>query len=175
MKLYWILIGALGLAAGCATRTPDVSTFYDQVTGQRTDLMAENELEAPGKPRELVWLNASRVFRDYNRSEYYLEVQYMAMADRGYLDISPGQSLTLLVDGKPMVFSGSGSLNSRQPYKKDFLRETAIYPATKEQLQKIASARTVKVQIKGSNGLVERNFQAVNFDRFRRFVNAYAI
>ncbi len=175
MKATLILIAGLGLAAGCATHTPDVSTFYDQVSGLRTDLMSDNELEAPGTPREVVWLNASRVFRDYNRSEYYLEVAYMAMADRGYFEIPPGQSLTLIVDGKPMMFDGSGSLNSRKEYKKDFVRETAIYPATKEQLQKIAQAKTVKVQIKGKNGLIERNFQAANFDRFRRFVTAYAI
>src|SRR5688572_11808339 len=141
VKSLWICGVIVAFAAGCASPPPDVSTYYDQVSGQRTDLMAENELEAPGNPREIVWLNASRVFRDYNTSDYYLEVSYMAMAERGYLDIPPGQTLTLIVDGQPMNFDGSGSLNTRKPYKKDFVRENAIYPITKSQLQKIAAAK----------------------------------
>jgi hypothetical protein len=42
-------------------------------------------------------------------------------------------------------------------------------------LQKIASARDVKVQIKGNNGLVERDFKPENFQRLRRFVSYYAV
>lgn len=168
-------LAALGLLVGCASPQPDVQSVYDQVTGLRTDLLADNELEAPGKPREIVWLNASRVFRDYNKSEYYLEVSYMAMADRGYLDIPPGQTLTLVVDGQPMNFDGSGSANTRKPYKKDFVRENALYPVTKSQLQKIAGAKQVKVQIKGKNGLIDRDFKTANFERFRQFVTSYAI
>ena len=162
------------LVAGCATHPPDVSSYYDQATGLRTDLM-ENELEAPGQPREIVWLNASRVFRDYKSSELYLEASYMAMNDRGYLEIPPGKTLTVIADGKPMIFEGTGSANMRKPYKKQFVRETALYPVTKAQLQKIASAKEVKVQIKGDNGLVEREFKPANFDRLRRFVSYYAV
>src|SRR5262245_37874607 len=144
--LLTIGMGAM-LVAGCATHAPDVSSYYDQVTGLRTDLM-ENELEAPGQPREIVWLNASRVFRDYNRSELYLEASYKAMKYRGYLEIPPGKTLTIIADGQPMIFDGTGSTNMRKPYKKDLVRETALYPVTKAQLQKIAGAKEVKVQIK---------------------------
>lgn len=173
--IFFAGVAALGMLVGCATEQPDVQSIYDQVTGLRTDLLADNELEAPGQTREVVWLNASRVFRDYNKSEYYLEVSYMALADRGYLDIPPGQTLTLVADGQPMTFDGSGSMNTRKPYKKDFVRENAIYPVTKAQLQKIAAAKQVRVQIKGKNGLIERDFKTANFDRFRRFVYSYAI
>jgi hypothetical protein len=135
----------------------------------------ENELEAPGQLREIVWLNASRVFHDYRNAELYLEATYMAMKDRGFLEIPPGKTLTIIADGKPMVFDGSGSMNMRKPYKKDLVRETALYPVTKGQLQTIANARSVKVQIIGNNGLVEREFKPENFDRLRKFVSYYAV
>src|SRR5687767_11722017 len=160
--------------AGCATQAPDVSSYYDQMTGLRTDLM-ENELEAPGQPREIVWLNASRVFRDQRTSELYLEASYMAMKDRGFLEIPPGKTLTIIADGKPIVLDGSGSMNMRKPYKKDLVRETALYPVTKAQLQQIASSKEVKVQIKGANGLIEREFKPANFERLRKFVSYYAV
>lgn len=162
------------LLAGCASPTADVSTYYDQMTGLRTDLM-ENELESPGQLREIVWLNASRVFHDRQNTELYLEASYMAMKDRGFLEIPPGKTLTVVADGKPIVLDGTGSMNMRKPYKKDLVRETALYPVTKAQLQQIAGAKHVKVQIKGNNGLVEREFKAENFERFRKFVSYYAV
>jgi hypothetical protein len=164
---------AAALLAGCASPAPDVSTYYDQMTGQRTDLM-ENELEAPGQVREVVALNAYRV-QERGRPQLYLQASYMAMKERGYLEIPPGNTLTIIADGKPLVFDGSGSMNMRDTYKRDFVRESALYPVTKAELQKIASSRNVTVQIKGNNGLIEREFQPVNFERFRKFVSYYAL
>lgn len=172
--IFFVLAAGAALLAGCASPAPDVSSHYDQMTGLRTDLM-ENELEAPGKPREIVWLNASRVFHGQKESELFLEASYMAMKDRGYLEIPPGKTLTIIADGKPILFDGTGSTNMRKPYKDDFVRETAIYPATRAQLQTIANARNVKVQIKGNNGLIEREFKAQNFERLRKFVSYYAV
>jgi hypothetical protein len=172
--IFFVLAAVAALFAGCASPAPDVSSHYDQISGLRTDLM-ENELEAPGQPREIVWLNASRVFHNQQESELFLEASYMALKDRGYLDIPPGKTLTIIADGKPLMFDGTGSMNMRKPYKKDFVRETALYPVTKAQLQKIANARDVKVQIKGNNGLVEREFKTQNFERLRKFVSYYAV
>ena len=178
VRLTGICIAVIALLSGCAAPPPDVSTYYDQVSGLRTDLLADNELEGPGQAREVVWLNASRVFRDYRSSEYYLEASYMALADRGYLDIPPGQTLTLILDGQPMQFDGTGSMNTRKAFRKsshEFVQENAMYPVSKAQLQKIAGSKSVKVQIKGKNGLIEREFKDPNHERFRRFVYAYAI
>jgi len=171
---FLLAAAATAFLPGCATHAPDVSSYYDQATGLRTDLM-ENELEAPGQPREIVWLNASRVFHNSKTSELFLEASYMAMKERGYLEIPPGKTLTVIADGKPMMFDGTGSSNMRKAYKKDFVRETALYPVSRADLQKIANARNVKVQIKGANGLIEREFKAENFQRIRKFVSYYAV
>jgi len=161
------------LLAGCATQSPELSTYYDPLFGNRTDLLSGNLLDTPGQPRELVELNASRIWKNENQSVYYLEVSYMARAEVGYLDIPPGEMLTVIADGKPMKFDGTGSLNMRKPYKKELVRENAIFPASKTALQKIAAAQKVKVQIKGDKGLIEREFAQENLDRFRKFVATY--
>ena len=136
--------------------------------------MGENLLESPGEPRELVWLNASRVFKSYDKAVYYLEVNYMARQEVGYLEIPPGQTLTVLVDGEAMKFDGIGSQRMRKPYKKELVREDAVYPCTNLQIQKIADAKAVKVRIKGNRGLIERDFGPQNFERVQKFAASYA-
>ena len=178
MKNYFTLAFGLGLVliAGCATPpTPDVTTHVDSTTGLRTDLMGENLLESKGQSRELVWLNASRVYRNYSDAQYYLEVQYMARDEAGYLEIPPGDTLTITGDGQALKLSGTGSTNMRRPYKKELVREVAIYPVTRVQLQKIALAKDVKVEVRGNKGLIVREFNKENQERFRQFVTRFAL
>jgi len=164
------LVAVLGLAAGCATKPPPTATTIDPITGARTDV-SENLLnDTNSTPREVVYLNMFREYRSAKRVNYYLEVFYMAPTDAGYLEIPPGQTLTLTADGQPLKFDGNGSLNRRRPYRKDFVRENAIYEVTKQDLQKLANAKKIKVQIRGNNGLVERDFAPENFDNLKAFV-----
>jgi hypothetical protein len=176
MKSYFGFVCGLALLTGCASEpAPNVTTYVDPASGLRTDLLGENMLEAKGPPREVVWLNASRVFRNYRDAQYYLEVQYMARKEAGYLEIPPGETLTLVLDGQTLKFGGTGSAGQRKPHKDEFVIERAIYPSTRVQLQKIALAREVKVQIRGANGLVEREFNKENQERLRQFVTRFAL
>src|SRR5256885_13007830 len=87
MKAYGIFLGAILLIFAGRRTPPDVTTTFDPITGQRTDLISENMHEASqNPPREVIWLNAARVYRDSwnRRSELYLEVDYMARAETGY-------------------------------------------------------------------------------------------
>ena len=177
MKTNFALFAACCLVAGCAVTPPPTATYYDPVTGARTDV-SENLLATDGQPREVVWLNAFRDFKRRGDPAYYLEVQYIAPAEVGYLDISPGQTLTLVVDGEPVKLEGGGSLNRRRDFRRektDFVREDAFYEVNKLDLQKVASAQKVKVQIKGNNGLIERDFRPENFERIRAFVTRAAL
>jgi hypothetical protein len=177
VKRDFALLFLIGLLTGCETFKPSpVTTHYDEFTGQRTDLLSDNMLETEN-PREVIWLNASRVFNKGGKSIYYLEASYMAKTETGWLDIGPGQSLTIMADNEKIKFiSASGSLNRRKKLERNaFVQETAIYEATRDQLQKIGAAKQVKVELKGNNGLVERQFAPANFERFRAFVARYAI
>jgi hypothetical protein len=176
VQLGLILAGLVWLA-GCATKPPDVMTNYDPITGVRTDTMSENMLETPqNPPREVVWLNASRVFKNYRNRDYtyYLETAYKAKEETGYLNIPAGNSLTIVADGQELRFNSNGSYNTRKVNKGvegiRFVNEAALYPTTREQLEKIANAKSVKVRIRGDNGLVERDFTPDNFKRFREFL-----
>ena len=173
MKFLPPVLAVLLLLAGCAT-TPDVTTHYTAFSGKRTDLMSDNLLDAPGPPREVVWLNASRVFDRNDQGTYYLEASYMARSEVGLLEIDPGETLTLLIDGDKTKFFSSGSLNTRKTLKNGLVKEHAIYACTAAQLRQIASAKKVAVGLTGKRGLVLRDFQPDNFDRFQRFVKAYA-
>jgi hypothetical protein len=169
-----LFVAGLVWLAGCSTTPPpDAATSYDPITGVRTDLMSQNMLETVQKPpREVVWLNASRVFKNYRNkdSTYYLEVSYMSREETGYLNIPAGGTLTVIADGQEMRFSGTGSYNQRKKNKDGFVSESALYPATRDQIQKIANAKQVKVRIRGDNGLVERDFGPANFSRFKEFL-----
>lgn len=167
------VLAVLVLISGCRTAPPDVTTSYDPITGERTDLMSENVLETPQTPpREVVWLNADHIYKDaWNRGgKTYLEVNYMAKTETGYLEIPIGTTLLLNVDGQELNFSGNGSFNKRKPWKKGFVRETALYEVSRTQLAKIANAKQIKVKIKGNNGIVERDFAPDNFKRFQDFL-----
>src|SRR3954468_13477891 len=115
MKIFFSALLAAAFLAGCAS-TPEVTTYVDPNTNQRTDLLSENELPSPGggQPREIIWLNASRV--PVTRSIYktYIQGMYAAHAVVGPLDINPGRSLTIVADGQELKFSGLGSSNSRK-------------------------------------------------------------
>jgi len=176
VKSTWIsLLLGLGLV-GCATPpAPDVTTHRDALTGLRTDLLSDNLLEAGESPRELLWLNASRVYQSANQYDYYLEVTYMAREEVGLLEIPPGSTLTLLIDGEAVTLSGSGSVNQPKAAKSGVVQEMAIYKASKLLLQKLSIAQTVRVVVKGQNGLVERDFSAGNIGNFQRFVTRYAL
>jgi len=170
-SLTWL--AALFLWAGCASiPVPDVATHYDPHTRLRTDLIPDNLLPTQGPMRELLWLNASRVFKDQQVFEYYLEVHYEAREETGLLNIHPGLSLTIIADGKEFKFRGSGSLNMRKQ-RRGVVSEDAIFLASADELRAIAFAKAVTVKVAGQNGVVVRDFIPVNFERFRKFVTEF--
>jgi hypothetical protein len=160
------------LLAGCANPSPDLATSYHPVTGLRTDMMKDNLLEAGPPAREVVWLNALRVFRSDSTYNYYLEVVYAAPAQAGYLDLKSGPSLRLEADGKALLFNGEGSRLDRRKGK-ELAGEKALYLVKAGDLRTIAAAQRVAVQITGKNGSVAREFAARNSDRFRKFVERF--
>jgi hypothetical protein len=112
------------------------------------------------------------VFRNARDYQYYLEVDYLARAESGFLEIPPGETLVILADGQELKFTGSGSVNSKKE-RKDEVSERAIYVASGQQLRTIATAEKVRVSILGRNGMVQRTFTPANSDRFRQFVQHY--
>ena len=171
MKHIFCALLAVAFLAGCAS-TPEVTTYVDPMTNQRTDLLSENELPSPGggQPREIIWLNASRMPVSRTKYQTYLEVMYAANAEAGPLDIYPGRTLTVIADGQELKFSGLGSMNTRKE-KGGILYESALYEAQPSDIDTIANAQKVTVLVQGKTLLIERNFGPENFERFKQFAN----
>lgn len=173
MKTTLTLIALIGLLAGCATKPPPVATDVNPITGARTDF---SDILLPGsssQPREVVYLSTFRTADFQTAPKYYILAKYIAPAEVGYLEVPPGQTLTLFADGQPIKLDSSGSLNTRKAFKEkdvDFVSETAQYQVSKLDMEKLGYARKIKVQLKGNKGLVEREFGPENYDSIRAFV-----
>jgi len=175
MKARFLFPLAVALSlAGCATAPQtDVYTYRNDLGGPGIDLIVDNELDSGDKPSELVWLNASRIRQGPWDAKYYLEVRYEALPQTGFLDIAPGETLLVTVDGKTLRFTGVGSLNERKETANGTLIEHCIYEARIDDLRKIAKAKEVKVDIVGSERTVHRDFKRANIEKFRTFVLTY--
>jgi hypothetical protein len=168
---FWSGFAGVVLLAGCASPpTTDVYTYRSGLAGPDMDITLDNLLESREDQSFLVWLNAVRVRDGAWEARYYLEVRYEGASDAGYIDIGPGQSLLLTIDGKAAGFHGLGSEETRERTANGHFVENVIYPATPDDLRKIARAREVKVQVVGRQRSLYREFQAANLEKFRAFV-----
>lgn len=165
-------IASAGLGCRSYYRDPAVGTHIDPISGVRTDVMADNELPAGDQPDHLLWLNAYRIYKSMGDYQFYLEAQYAARPEKGYLDIAPGDSLIIRADGQELRLKTSGSMNTRKG-KEGILRETALYPVDSATLKTIANAQEVQVSVVGKNGRVERTFAPENQARFVAFVQKF--
>jgi len=169
MKKALGLLVAMSLVIGCETTPPaDVVSRTDELTGRQSHLITDNILEDPSQSDSLFWLNASELFTYKGAAKYYLEVRFQARPERGLLEITPGQSLTVTADGVPIRFTGPGSAKFRKE-KYGTVIETAVYSVDLTQVDKIANAKDVRVHVTGSKGFVERVFAPKNFENFREF------
>lgn len=168
VSLFSLATAALLTLGGCGSM-PEVTTYRDPITGARTDILAENLLDTGEQfPREMLWLNAYRHFRNRWEYTFYLEAIYGAREEAGYLDIAPGRSLTIIADGEELSFSGLGSFEKEREDNAVF--EKARYEATALDMQKIANAEKVIVQLRGQNGAIVREFGPENTEKFQQFV-----
>ena len=174
MKPKFLLALAVAMPlAGCTTSPKsDVYTYRNDIGGPSIDMIVDNELDSGERPSELVWVNASRIRKGAWNSRYYLEVRYEALPQTGYLEIGLGETLALTVDGLPLKFHGTGSVNERKQTDSTVI-EHAIYEAKVEDIRKISRAKEVKVDIIGSRRTVHREFKPANIEKFKTFVLTY--
>jgi hypothetical protein len=125
------------------------------------------------QPREVVYLTLFRLNSVSAPPKYYITAKYVAPAEVGYLEVPPGQTLTLFADGQDIKLDSTGSINSRKAFKQkdvDFVTESAHYLISKKDMERLGFARKITVQLKGSKLLVAREFSAENYESMRAFV-----
>jgi hypothetical protein len=172
MKVRLVLPLLVGLLlAGCAS-APETDTYTHRatLTGPDMDITLDNLLESSEDRSYLAWLSAVRIRDDLWNARYYLEVRYEGASDAGFIDLAPGETLILSVDGELLKFRGLGSDATRHETRRGTFVENALYEVRPEVIKQIAAANEVKVQINGQARKLYREFKPVNFQKFRNFV-----
>jgi hypothetical protein len=172
LRVFISLAAALFLV-GCGTTTPKGTsyTYRDSATGPDMDITLDNVLESTEDRSYVLWLNAVRVREGAWDARYYFEVRYHGASDAGFMEIGPGDTLILTVDGQTMRFRGPGSQeDNRKELGNGQFVENAVYEARADDIRKIAKAKDVKVQVNGNRRRVYREFGPENFQKFRSFV-----
>ena len=158
-----IAIAAFYLA-GCAAT---FSSFTDESTKAHIVRMKGNRLSGGLWRAEL---DAQRYEKD-GLISYSLFVVYTGPL---FLNIEPGKSLTLLIDGKSIAIEGSGSERHRLFISPGLVEEIAYYHnIDKELVRSIADAKHVTVEVRGTKSVLERSFKKKNFNNFKEFYRNY--
>jgi hypothetical protein len=159
------------LWAGCASAPEtDSYTHRSAVAGPDLDITLDNLLESNEDRTYLLWLNAVRVREGAWDARYYLEVRYEGASDAGFIDIPPGETLLMTVDGQPFRFRGLGSDATRSQTDRQTFVENALYETKADVIKQIAKGKDVKVQVNGQARKLYREFKPENIQKFRNFV-----
>jgi hypothetical protein len=168
-KCAMILLLA-GLLVGCSTTAPSLLTRQDEFTGDNMGLLTDNLLSGKTTANAQVWLNASRIVRKTGVILFFLEIHTESTV--GALNIEPGETLILTVDGNEFRFDGIGGAHSRKASNGKYT-EDAIYRTTSGDIRKIANAQSIQVKVIGSKTYLESSFSADNIQKFKEFVKTY--
>lgn len=159
-----------------------VTKHVDRATGRTTRTMHGNLITgcAPSPMTTshtmatiMVGLDLVEIKAPARNDRYSFAVQYrgeMAM------QITSGDSLILIADGKRIVFSGGGSKGRREylPHHRQFsmptVSEVAWYSVSVDQLRQIIDAQKVSFTLKGQNFDINRCLTHVNQRRFAKFI-----
>ena len=167
---FAVILLLAGLFVGCSTTAPSLLTRQDEFTGDNIGLLTDNLITGKTSANAQIWLNASRIVRKTGVILFFLEVHVESTA--GALNIEPGETLTLVIDGQELRYDGIGSGHSRKSTNGKFT-EDAIYRTTSGDIRKIANAQSVQVKVMGSKTYLESSFSTDNIQKFKDFVKTY--
>ena len=142
----------------------------DSSTGNTVCVMTGNALR-PLSPRyPLLSLGLISEIDKAVQTKYFLRVLYVNEAQ--WLNIGPGNALTITVDGTALAFAGGGSAGTRYTGEAGKVYETARYETDAATIKMIARAKSVTVRVSGVSPL-EKSFGSVNFLYFQQFIHHY--
>jgi len=160
-----LLAFSLGAGAGCA---PAPSAQQQAAPLRRVIRMPRNIIGGFQPAFGNLTLNAERTIEG-SSDRYELFARWSGEAR---VDVQSGESLVIAADSQEFKFKvlESGIYRDFQCEPRCTYDDRAYYPATRAQLEAIANANQVTVRLVGSKQTVERDFNQVNFERFREFV-----
>ena len=164
MNTIALYILMLFFMLGCAS---SFTSFTDEETKNHIVRMNGNRLAGGISSIEL---NVQQFTKD-NLTSYSLFIVYSSPV---FLNIGPGKSLTLIIDGQRNEIAGSGSDKHRNIVSLGLVEEIAYYHDLEPSLiKRLAYAKEVEVEVQGSTKTLKRYFKKNNFSKFKEFCNLY--
>lgn len=145
------------------TKNDDSSTTYKLQSGYMVARSGALGLQPCGT------LNPEKIVKDGNIT-YNLVVEFWT---NNWLEIQPGKSLGVNVDGKTIMFEseeGSGKNRGYISNKWGKYSEKAYYPCTADDLKKIAAGEKIMIKLKGLKWEQFAEFDPEGFANFKEFV-----
>jgi hypothetical protein len=173
------LLVAATLLAGCAGLAPrqTVRELRPDFDGSVIHRSSGNLVGSNGKAFDAfstgpsIYLNVQRATNKDGVHSFDLIVHYEF---KDWMFIAGGASLNLLIDGESLTLSmPQGIVPGREVITSSMVWETAYYPVTPEQLQRIANASTVLLKLHGGRGYLDRKLTAWNIANIREFADKY--
>lgn len=91
-----------------------------------------------------------------------------------FININPGKSLVLIVDGQHYELSGRGSESNRNILSVGLVEEKAYYhDIDPDFIRHLAHAKKIEVEILGSTSVVKRHFNEKNLSNLKEFCDHY--
>jgi hypothetical protein len=144
-------------------------SFRDEETNAYITRMRGNRLAGGFTSVEL---NAQKFEKEGNLS-YSLIIVYSGPA---YLNIDPGKSLVLIIDGERHEITGSGSGKHREFVSFGLVEETAYYhDIDPDLIRRISQAKKIDVELHYSTKALKRYLTTKNINRFKEFYNTYIV
>lgn len=172
MRNSIIFLLAIFFFCSCSTSGYHAGTKQDDFNGYTTNWMDRNSIESTEVP--MFCFNLIKHYSPGKEEIYRIWIKLALMND--WIFIDNGESLILLVDGERIGFYGEGSTKNRSTttLSDTYVNEDAYYDVPLNQLQKIANAKTVRIQVVGSHGIKEGSLTQNNLFNIRRFLREYA-
>ena len=161
-----IAVIVLILLSACSART---TSFTDMDSKANISRMSGNRLAGGITTVEL---NAQR-FDKSGTPSFSLIILYSGPT---FVNIGPGKTLILLIDGQRLEIAGQGSEKSRNIVSIGLIEEKAYYhDLDPDLIRMLAYAKEVEVEIIGASKVLNRHFKEQNFVNFKEFYELYVI
>lgn len=152
------------LVFGCESYS--VISNYDRFEEIKTVKMINNTLKGNGK----VDADIQKFILKDGSVQFAIRISFYSSK---WLFIEEGNSLRILIDGEHLELMTNHSLINRSVISGGYLKESAVYFITIEDLNKISNGKDVKVKIVGSNRNLIREFFPLNLQRYKSFILSY--
>lgn len=167
MKTRTLIATALAAClTGCADPTPQIIMSPNPVTGKTSMAISNNHVPHSGPFWADFQLTPMRIPADRGSDDYWINIIFYS-TQWAFIE----GPLTANIDGKVVTFRNAPPLDSRSVETGGAgVTESTIYFAKRSDIERLANARSVIIQVGGKGGVFFLTLSAQNFEALRQFL-----